>query len=131
LGDVRRRLRDWRATHGGRGRALPTALWEEAVALARVEGVEPVARELGIDRRRLARLVGPELSEARILTVVEQPPRAEFVELDSRTLCPAGHAVVQLEGRDGERVRVEVHGAASVDVLAVARAFWGRARCSS
>lgn len=126
---MRRRLSAWRAEHGGRGRPIPTELWEEAVAIARAEGVARTARELGVDRRRLARLVEPEPAPSIGLRVTEERASAAFVELDAqRVLGPVGQAVVHLEGRDGERVRIEVSGASAVDVVALASAFWSRAR---
>lgn len=130
LRGAQHRLVAWRARHGGRGRAIPAKFWSEAVALARVEGVERTARELGLDRRRLARLVESESTEPTRVTVVESPAKVEFVELDAELVCAPRQTIVELEGRDGERVRVEMSGASAADVLAVARAFWSRTCCS-
>lgn len=130
LRGAQRRLVAWRARHGGRGRAIPAEFWSEAVVLARAEGVERTARELGLDRRRLARLVESESAEPTRVTVVESPAQVEFVELDAEMVCARGQTIVELEGRDGERVRVEMSGASAADVLAMARAFWSRTCCS-
>jgi hypothetical protein len=62
---------------------------------------------------------------------VASPPSVDFVQLDAEAFCPRGHAVVQLEGADGERVRVELSGACAVDIVALSRAFWSRGRCCS
>lgn len=131
LRQAQRRLVSWRARHGGRGRSIPGELWAAAVSVARAEGVERTARELRLDRRRLLRLVESESAPPGGAAVVAAPARVEFVELDAKVMCGQGQTVVQLEGRDGERVRVEMSGASAADVLAVAHAFWSRARCCS
>lgn len=131
LSGLQRELSIWRARHGGRGRPIPAQLWERAVAVARVEGIDATARALGVDRGRLARLAGSGSTRSDGLAVAPEPTRAEFVELDARVMCGSGRTVVHLEGGDGERVRVEVSGASRVDVMALADAFWRRTRCSS
>lgn len=137
LPTVSRRLSEWRERHGGRGRPIPVELWDAAVAIARTDGVAQTARALGVDRRRLERLVAADPSPAASALRVALPLSAalptsvDFVQLDAEALCPRGHAVVQLEGADGERVRVELSGACAVDVVALSRAFWSRGRCCS
>jgi hypothetical protein len=137
LPTVRRRLSEWRERHGGRGRPIPAELWDAAVAIARTDGVAQTARALGVDRRRLERLAATEPALAAAALRVAPPPSVasptslDFVQLDTEAFCPRGHAVVQLEGADGERVRVELSGACAVDVVALSRAFWSRGRCCS
>jgi hypothetical protein len=89
------------------------------------------ARALGVDRRRLERLAVPEPAPAASALRVASPASVDFVQLDTEAFCPRGHAVVQLESADGERIRVELSGASAVDVIALSRAFWSRGRCCS
>ena len=138
LPTVRRRLSEWRERHGGRGRPIPAELWDAAVTVARNEGVAQTARALGVDRRRLERLAAteqPALAASALRVApppsVALPPSVDFVQLDAEAFCPRGLTVVQLEGADGERVRVELSGASAVDVVALSRAFWSRGRCCS
>ena len=53
---------------------------------------------------------------------------AQFVELGGLTLGEPRKAVLELVGREGDRVRVEVVGVAgaAVGFVALARAFWDR-----
>jgi hypothetical protein len=123
---VREALTSWRRRHGGRGRPIPASLWSEAAVVARVSGVAETARALRLDATRLARLVG---GGAEIAPRSIEEPTA-FVELGGLTLGdPRRVAVVELVGREGDRVRVEVVGGAgsAVDLVALARAFWSRA----
>ena len=128
---VGRELSTWRERHGGRGRPIPPHLWERAVAVARVEGIDTTARALKVDRDRLARLTGTVSTRSDSLAVAQVPASTEFVELSAGVVCGGGHTVVHLEGPDGERVRVEVSGSSGVDVVSLAKAFWSRSRCCS
>ena len=126
LETTREALTSWRRLHGGRGRPIPAALWSDAAEVARANGVAETARALRLNPRRLA-----ELAEGR----AESAPRsvvepAGFVELDLRLgeSREPRTVVLELEGREGDRVRVEVVGGAgsAVELIALARAFWSR-----
>jgi len=130
LGRVERKLCSWRERYGGRGRPIPQELWAEAAEVAAVAGVNETARVLGVDRERLARRVA-ELSSGAS-SVVALPARraaasAAFVEVDAQRVLSRGKTVVRLTSRDGEQLEIEVDGG-TMDVAAVARAFWERAR---
>jgi hypothetical protein len=126
LEETRAALERWRRSHGGRGRAIPLALWAEAAALARANGVGTTARALRVDARKLGKL-------ARDVAPEAEPQAAEpaaFVALEGlrlRTTPEHRTTVVELAGRDGDRVRVEIVGdAGGVDLAGLARAFWSR-----
>lgn len=127
---IGRKLSSWRERHGGRGRAIPERLWAEAAEVAAVAGVNEAARELGVDRERLARRVAERSGKASSEVAVparRAPASAAFVEVDAHRVFARGVTVVRLTSRDGEQLEIEVEGGA-VDVAAVARAFWERAR---
>lgn len=126
LAQTRDRLARWRAEHGGPGIRVPEAMWAEVVEVARVEGVEATARALRLDRSRLA---------ARMTAVggaAGGQARADveggFVELDAGRLGLSPRTVIRLEGRDGERLEIELGAGAAIDLAALAEAFWGRHR---
>lgn len=127
LDQTRARLARWRAQHGGRGISVPEALWAEAVEVARVEGIEVTARRLRLDRSRLAgrmQAIGAAASE----TAGEVGAGSEFVELDAGRLGRSPRTVIRWEGRDGERLEVELGAGAAIDLAALAEAFWRRGR---
>ena len=126
---VEKQLSRWRARHGGRGRAIPEELWRAAAEVAALAGVKETALVLGVDRARLqqrlgARPVGATGVAARTRTTHGS---AAFVEVDARGVFGRGKTVVRLTSRDGEQLEIEVEGSA-MDVAAVARALWERAR---
>lgn len=116
------RLTQWRAQHGGRGIPVPEELWAEVVKVARVEGAGTTARVLRLDRARLeARMAmdrGAEVAEVC----------SGFVELDAGRLGLSARTVVRFHGRDGERLEVEIGAGATIDLAALAEAFWRRGR---
>jgi hypothetical protein len=122
LDQTRIRLAQWRAQHGGRGIPVPEALWAEAIEVARVEGVEATARGLRLDRSRLAARM------TRSSAAASGEVATRFVEIDARPLGmpPRLVTVIRLEGRDGERLEVELAAGAMVDVAALVDAFWRR-----
>jgi len=121
LEQARARVSLWRSEHGGRGIALPEELWIAAVDAARVDGVAAVAQSLRMDRRRL------EVRLRRADANLERAGGSDgFVEVDAGRLCAAPRTLIRFEGGDGERVEVELGVETSLDVVALARTFWGR-----
>jgi len=121
LDKVRAALTSWRRSHGGRGRPIPVALWSEAADVAREHGVAEAARALRLDPRKLAKLA--EGSAPRSVALA-----AGFVELGGLGLGERREprkVVLELVGREGDRVRVEAAGDV-VDLVALSRAFWSR-----
>jgi hypothetical protein len=127
LDTTREALASWRRSHGGRGRPIPAALWSDAAAVARANGVAETARALRLNPRKLAKLAEGR-GESAPRSAVET---AGFVELGGLGLGELrGPRAVMLElvGREGDRVRVEVvgEGGSAVELVALARAFWSR-----
>ncbi|HSB22143.1 MAG TPA: hypothetical protein VLE94_03440 [Burkholderiaceae bacterium] len=94
------------------------------VEVARVEGVEATARALRLDHARLA----ARMTAARAGVGSEPAPEVGggFVEIDAGRLGLSPRTVIRLEGRDGERLEVELGAGTMVDVAALVDAFWRR-----
>lgn len=125
-----RALAEWRQAHGGRGRAIPEAVWARAVDIARRVGVARVARALRLDSRRLqARMPARDRARRGGLQFVELTGVAA-VPADAPAVARASAMVVEFAGQDGRRVRVEVSGGDSSRevVVALARSFWSLGR---
>ena len=128
LDTTREALASWRRSHGGRGRPIPAALWSDAVDVARTHGVAETARALRLNASKLAKLAEGVTESATRRSVVES---AGFVELGGFEVGESRDAravLIELVGREGDRVRVEVVGGAgsAVELVALARAFWSR-----
>jgi len=116
LSTLRERVEQWREGRTKRTR-IPEELWTAAVRVARVEGVYATSRATRFDyyslknRMALAGMAAGETTEA-----------AAFIEF--RGAGGAGTTVVEIVGRHGGRMRIDVSGASGVDVVGLAQAFW-------
>ena len=91
---------------GWPGTRIPDERWDDAVAIARVEGVHEAARALRLDAGRL---------ERRLVATMRQAEKVgggsnQFVELAACEVSAIGQSAVELVGSDGERMRIEVGG---------------------
>ena len=116
---VRRRVEAWRRSSGGRGSRVPEELWNQAVEVARVAGLHATARALGFNYERLKERAGQVAGK-------QSGNASRFVALQLPQLNGGAKVVVDLVGRDGEQLRIELSGASGMDVVAVAQAFWKR-----
>jgi len=124
LETTREALASWRRLHGGRGRPIPAELWSRAADVAVASGVAETARALRLDASKLAKLVE---ARAKSAPAALMGP-AQFVELGGMALGEPRKAVLELVGREGDRVRLEVVGDAAdaAGFVTLARAFWDR-----
>lgn len=116
---LRQQVESWRKNKGSNEK-MPEALWEEAIALAKVYGVSPVQGILRIDYRGL---------ERRAFGIIKPPAKARaaerprFVELPSLPMRRAEH-LVELEDGSGRKLSLKVAAGHLAEVLPLAQAFW-------
>jgi hypothetical protein len=116
LTELRARVSEWRARAGGRGSRIPEDLWQEAIRVARVEGLYATAQATSFSYERLK-----ERSEKAQGSVES----SRFVAVQLSPSRPGQQTTIELVGRRGGRMRVEVTG--DVDVASVLETFWRRA----
>lgn len=128
---VYRRLKQWRSSHARRV-PIPEPLWAAAAELAREHGIYPTAKALHLEYGKLkqrAEGAGQAVKRrgAKLPTAVPRRARRTaaptFVELIAPRSggFPAG--VVELEGPRG-RMRIELKGVATAELVALSRALW-------
>jgi hypothetical protein len=125
LREVQRRVEQWRKRGGGKGSRMPEELWKAAVEVARVEGIYVASRTLRLEYSRLKKRVASAETADGDGRGDTEGAGSGFVELGMSELM-GGKAVVELLGREGERMRVEVTGTAVVDVVGLTRVFWNQ-----
>ena len=108
LEQTRRRITRWRETRTHRGAPMPAALWTASIALARQHGLYTTARTLRVDYGSL--------------------PSPAFVELPAARPTGLGPCVIDLGGRRGRRLRIEVTGVTVADLVTLTQVAWGRDR---
>jgi len=97
---------------------MPEELWDLAVRLAQVHGLNPIARALVLDYYSLKK---------RLDTAGNAPESTpEFVEVDVASAGGSTECVLEFEERRGAKLTVRLRG--SVDVVALLESFWKRRR---
>jgi len=121
---ARLRLDDWRATHRHRA-PLSEELWAMAAQLARRHGIQPTAHALGLEYGKLKRLSQPSKDEPKPVPTLPPPT---FVEL----MAPVGPAEptcrIELEGRGGSKLKIELPASANALVMELCRELCGSSR---
>ena len=124
---VRRRIEHWRETREKRTR-MPEGLWGAAVSVAHKHGLWAVSRALRLNyeclKGRCARAKG-------VVGGGGGKRSTGFVELDAGQLVSSRDetmTLVELTRGDGAKLTIRVGGGESVDVSALADAFWRRGR---
>ena len=113
------RFEEWRGREPRGRRRIAEALWQEAVELARENGVCATASALGLSFKSLKeRVNGGRRGESSEM--------ATFIELPREVLFQAGGSLVEIEGPTGLKLRFELRGEVDVAALAL-RLFAGGA----
>jgi hypothetical protein len=105
---------------------MPESLWQEATRLARVHGVSPVCRHVGLGYASLQKRV----AAAGDAPSHEPKDEGGFVELSAAQLLgtPAAQTVLELSDGDGMRLTLRLAPGSEVDVLGLVQGFRGRGR---
>ena len=140
LSALRERVDLWRQHRAGGRSPMPEELWTAAVAAAQSEGVYETSKVLRLGyaslkerfvraERRCAREEKKKAKAiVRAATFVELPPMGDGGNAragDARGNGTLGNTVVELVGARGARMRIDVTGASTVDVVGLAHAFLG------
>jgi len=126
LESLRGRMDRWRAGCGGKRSRVPQELWNAAIEVARREGVWATSRATRLNYQGLKDRMSQASTGSGIETT--SPSFIEVAMAAARTADGSSRTVIELEGRGGERLRVEVTGASGLDVVGLAHAFWRRER---
>lgn len=123
MDEVSRRIQQWRQTREKRSR-MPEPLWDSAVALAREYGLYATAQGLRVSYGSLK-------TRMTAASQLRRPgaPTTRFVELGPAAPFGAEQgaaAVVELTGRDGQKLTLRLVSANELDLPALLREFWGR-----
>jgi hypothetical protein len=121
LAQAARQFAQWRRTHAY-GSRIPQALWDSAVELAAEYGVSRTAMSLKLGYYDLKKRLGARTSAGALAQDGGAFPT--FVEFTPAALDNACECTIELEKRDGSRMRIAVKGASVPDLAAVSRSFW-------
>jgi hypothetical protein len=122
---LRIQFEDFRSKHASRAR-LPEELWRAAAAVAEKRGLNVVARSLRLDVNSLKKWMGlrvsPPLAKRKAVKRAAKAPA--FVEFFApRAGGGASNCVLEVESRQGAKLRLEWKGASSSELTQLIRAF--------
>ena len=116
LTEVQSRFAAWRKTRQHRSR-IPEELWAAAVRLSNKHSIHKISRAL--------RLSSADLKERikKSYTVQNNTPSLEFIPID---IAPTqlAECIVEMEHRNGNKMRMHFKGNADLDLQSFAKAFW-------
>ena len=125
---VRRRFAEWRGTHAVRSR-LPEELWAAAAELAQRDGIDVTAQALDVDKPSLRkwtdRLQPSRQPRPRRLPAKRRAGSAlpAFVELLSSSSGAATSCLVEVESRQGGKLRLELKAIPTRELAELIRTF--------
>jgi len=112
---LRARFNDWRRIHKARTR-IPERLWDSAGHVAGQYGLHRTARALHLDYYALKkRMDSVGLKKERVPSFIELSPRA----LESTSEC-----IIELETRNGAKMRIQIKGMGVPDLNSLSSTFW-------
>jgi hypothetical protein len=145
-------LAQWRKDGGGgRGKRIPEAVWQQAAAVARVDGIHATARAARLNFERLKASVtavsapaGAEAEPVKVLSARPhrpshrdsaalargkkrpsvKPQAAQFVSVQMSPVTPRRAMTIELTSRSGDRMRIESTDA--IDLAVVVQSFWSK-----
>ena len=122
---LRQQFVEFRQAHAVRSR-LPEQLWTAAAKLARRDGITATARALGLDRPSLQKWAD-RLQPRRSIKAHKAPrqPRSApaFVELLAGSRETRNSCLVEVESRQGVKLRLELRDMAPSQLAELIRAF--------
>jgi hypothetical protein len=117
LAKVRHDLERWRQQQPCQRAMIPESFWAEAVQLAGKYGVSRTARALRLHYGRLKRLV----AAGTPVAPAEAPP--EFLEWIAPAAVRGADCVLELEARQGGKLRLEIKGVPPAELATLVRAL--------
>jgi hypothetical protein len=124
---VRRRFAEWRGTHAVRSR-LPEELWAAAAELVQRDGIDVTAQALDVDKpslRKWTDRLQPRRQPRPRRSAPKQRANAmpAFVELLASSSGAATSCLVEVESRQGGKLRLELKAIPTRELAELIRAF--------
>jgi hypothetical protein len=112
---LQKRFDAWRKFRKPRTR-IPKRLWESAVQVAGQCGLNRTAKTLHLDYYALKKRL--DASSAG------RGPAPSFIELSPVAAGSTSECVIELENRNGAKMRIHIKGVGTPDLSALSSAFW-------
>ena len=118
--ELSRHIEEWRSSRRRR-MPMPEPLWTRAANLARQYSVAQVSRFLRLDYYSLKERLKQQASSS---TAQETNDIATFLELPAPARPGVSECLLELEDADGAKMRIQLKGVETPDLVALSRSFW-------
>ena len=119
LEEVSAHFKHWRQIRRNRREPIPKKLWQQAAELSRQYSVSSVSKELRLGYTDLKdRVYGPLVSKP---TTNKKDP--DFIEIKYPQPFLVSEATVEIEDKNGLKMRICFKGKPDVDLLSLAKVF--------
>jgi hypothetical protein len=112
---LRKRFDAWRKYRRPRTR-IPKRLWQSAVQVAGQCGLNRTAKALHLDYYALKKRLDA--------TGAGHGNQPTFIELNPKVTGSTPECVIELENKNGSKMRIQIKGMGSPDLNALSSAFW-------
>lgn len=119
LPEVQSRFADWRKTKQHRSR-IPEDLWVAAVTLSQAHSLCKITQTLGLSYTDLKERVQRSLQSPNVYRASSSEG---FIPIDI-TPADTAECIVEMEHRNGNKMRMHFKGKADLDLQSFAESFW-------
>ena len=121
LAEVQSRFAAWREKRKNSRSAIPEELWSSAVVLCMENSVHKISRGLRLNHTELKKRVA---SRGSTLTCSAMPAVRDFIAITLPRMDDGAAVLIEMERRNGNRMRMHFKGQADLDLQAFAKSFW-------
>ncbi len=120
---VRYQFATWRENKKNRREAIPEELWESAKKLTKNYSINEVSKCLRLNFSDLKKRVFGKNYQA-----VSKKKPAPFIELPSEKLFTQSECIIEMEDKNGCRMKMCFRGDTNFDLLELGKSFWTKNR---
>ena len=121
LAEVQSRFAAWREKRKNSRSAIPEELWSAAVMLCMDNSVHKISRGLRLNHAELKKRV---ISCGSSLTCSAMPAAQDFIAITLPRMDDGAAVVIEMEHRNGNRMRMHLKVQADLNLQAFAKSFW-------
>ena len=118
---VEKQFESWRKTRRHRT-PIPEELWQAAISLCENQSIYEISKALHLSYTKLKERV----STSNALDVSESSSHPGFVALDFGPSALHPEYVIEMEEKNGTKMRVQVKGERDLDLPGLVQSFWMR-----
>jgi len=119
LETVQKQFENWRKTRQHRS-PIPEELWQAAISLCADQSIYEISKTLKLSYTKLKERVSAKKAPA----LSESSPHPGFVALDLGHPLSAQYCLIEMEEKNGTKMRIQIDGGSGFDLMELVQFFW-------